>query len=155
LIIGGTVSYRPHVSRLLSFAIHKEDEKPSFKKITITKPKMLELIMKIKSYDVANDVAKPNFEFVDKKLEDLNDITYSRIGTCITNHPFFKAHYSIATYWSPKMRIRKCNGVVDEIDEDKVAFTLGKHAEFSITRNLNQENWARFVLETCKSVNIF
>ncbi len=90
LIIGGATSYRPHVSRLLSFAIHKEDEKPSFKKITIIKPKMPELIRKIKSYDVANDVAKPNFEFVDEKMEDLDDITYSQTGTRITSHPFFK-----------------------------------------------------------------
>ena len=32
---------------------------------------------------------------------------------------------------------------------------MGKHAEFSIRRDLNQENWARSVLETCKSVGIF
>jgi hypothetical protein len=155
VIIGGAKEYRSHVSRLLSFAIHKEDERPSFKQITIKKSKMLELVMKIKSYDLANDVARPNFEFVDKKLQDLDDITYSQMGTCITKHKFFKQHYPIATYWSPKMRIRKCNGIVDEINEDKVALTLGKNAEFSIRENLNPDNWARFVLETCKSVEIF
>ncbi len=163
VIVGGAKEYRPHVSRLLSFAIHKEtdesdmkeDEKPSFKRITISKQKMMELIMKIKSYDLANDVAKPNFEFIDKKLEDLDDITYSQLGTCITKHPYFKKHYPIATYWSPKMRIRKCNGIVDEINEDKSALTLGKHAEFSIRDNLNIDNWARFVLETCVSAKVF
>ena len=155
IVIGGS-TYRSSIPRLLSGVLHGKNEKKSgFSKITISKEKMHDLVFKIKEYDLENDVERPNFEFIEKKYQNLDDMTYAQIGMCITNHKLFKAQYPIATYWSPKMQLRKCNGILDDAHEPKVGFNMGKFAEFSLTTDAPPKGWYRFVLETCKSVKIF
>jgi hypothetical protein len=168
-IISGSSQYRDSVARLIDETLHPDEEetaskgkvkskskeqKSDFRRIIISKEMMYKLVMRIKEFDLHNDVERPNFEFINKKLDKLDDIDYSQSGTCITAHEYFKKHYPVATYWSPKMRITKCNGIVDELQTNKVGLTLGYSGEFSLTQSASPIGWYRFVFETCKKIGI-
>lgn len=169
-IISGSSQFRETVGRMVDDLIHPEEEvetksggkippktnekKSDFRRIIISKELMYKLVMRIKEFNIENDVERPNFEFINKKLDKLDDIDYSQSGACITAHEYFKKHYPLATYWSPKMRIRQCNGIVDEIEPNKFGLTLGRSGEFSLTHSASPTGWYRFIFETCKKIGI-
>lgn len=149
IIIHGSAKFRRNVRNLLSQVIH--DGLGYFKEIIIHKDAMMDLVRDIIKDNTSNNVERPKFDYLENKYNDWTELDFATGATsCVTNHKDFAKYFNPATLWSPKMRVKKCAGIVEEEPLDYVSLSMKYDASFTLSHDASPKEWNKFVFEKCK-----
>lgn len=151
IIVHGTGKFRPQVRNLLSKVIHNE-LRGFFTEIIIHRDAMYELVDEIRKDDQKNNnVAKPSFEFLERKYNDFTELDFATGETlCVTNHKDFSKYYDACTLWSPKMKIKHCTGILESPPDDRALLSMNYNASFTLSQDASPMKWNQFVFMKCK-----
>lgn len=152
IIIHGDPLYYIRVLDFFSNILNSGDD--LIQGITIEKKKMYELMWKIINMKKGkNNLEEASFFHNERPLDTLRRLSFTTIpDACGTDLSLFKKHYNNCTHWNAKIRMFKCNGLLDTEVDKGYLLRLNNDGKFSSSMDFDLKRWNRFVVETVKTV---
>jgi len=160
IILMGTGDHRNTVKNILSDFFN--NERNHITSITIPKKEMHALVNKIKIQGPKKDGKYKNMmKFVDWDFPDKSSYNGTSdektnqfdgdMPICVSDTSHFQEKYDACTQFGTKMRLFKCNGILNDAVIDETILTITANAEFQYGKDPTPEEWIIFVTQTCKT----
>ena len=152
VILHGNPLFRTRLMKFFAYVLHNGDD--IFESILISKGEMYKIMNRILLFKSGeNNLEAAQFFHHDKSLENLKKLSFTTDPHfCGTDHDLFQKHYDNCTHWDFKVRVYRCNGLLDESSTKGYLLKMTRYGTASFTLDKTMTEWNRFVVETVKPI---